>query len=473
MQLRTLEGGAIEVDPTALSALQGGIALPMLTPGEPGFDDSVRLWNGMIRKLPALVVRPTGVADVLHALRFVRERGILMSIKGGGHNIAGTALADGGLVLDMGRMKGIHVDRQARCVRVQAGCLLGDVDRETAVHGLAAVLGFVSETGVAGLTLGGGFGYLTRQHGWTVDTLREVELVTADGRVVRASRDEEPELFWALRGGGGNFGVVTSFVYELHHMPPRILGGLAFWDAAHAPDVLGVLREWSASAPRTVTSAVTVRKAPPAPFLPKEWHGRDVLGWVVCHMGDDLERARQDLAPVRQARRPIVDLIGETTYVAQQRLIDATQRKGPAYYWKTEYLPRLDADLLPILCERARAVTSPMSGIQMFQLEGALSERAPNDGAVGNRDARWMCAAAGSWPPEDPRGAEHEAWVRDTWSRIRPFSTGGSYVNFQTAEEGDDRVHAAYGGNYARLAAVKRAVDPHNLFRVNRNVRPS
>ena len=468
MEVRTLDGGTVELD---RNALQAGLRLPLLAPGEPGFDDSVRLWNGMIRKQPALVVRPAGAACVQHALRFARERGLLISIKGGGHNIGGTAIADGGIVFDLGRMKGVHVDPRARVARVQAGCLLGDVDRETAVHDLATVLGFISETGVAGLTLGGGFGYLTRQHGYTVDNLVEVEIVTADGKVRRASRDEDVDLFWALRGGGGNFGVVTSFTYALHPVPPRIVAGMVFWDAADAPAVLELLREWSASSPRTVTSALTIRNAPPAPFLPKQWHGKPVLGWVVCHVGADRDRALADLAPMRTIRKPIVDLIVEKTYVDQQRLLDATQPKGPAYYWKSEYLPRLDGDLFAVALAQARAVTSPMSAVIFFQMEGALSERENDDGAVGNRDARWMCAAAGSWPADDPRGAEHEAWVRATWSRLRPFSTGGSYVNFQGIDEGEDRTRASYGANYERLAAVKRAVDPDNFFRVNRNVR--
>jgi hypothetical protein len=254
-------------------------------------------------------------------------------------------------------------------------------------------------------------------------------------------------------------------------VPPRIVAGMVMWDAADAPAVLELLREWSASSPRTVTSALTIRNAPPAPFVPKEWHGKPVLGWVVCHVGADRDRALADLAPVRTIRKPIVDLIVEKTYVDQQRLLDATQPKGPAYYWKAEYLPRLDGDLIPVALEQAKAVTSPMSAVIFFQMEGALSERKDDDGAVGNRDARWMCAAAGSWPADDPRGAEHEAWVRDTWSRLRPFSTGGSYVNFQGADEGEDRTRSAYGANYERLAAVKRAVDPDNFFRVNRNVR--
>jgi hypothetical protein len=403
MEVRTLDGGTVALD---RNALQAGLRLPLLAPGEPGFDDSVRLWNGMIRKRAALVVRPTGAADVLHALRFARERGLLISIKGGGHNIGGTAIADGGIVFDLSRMKGVHVDPRTRVARVQAGCLLGDVDRETAVHDLAAVLGFISETGVAGLTLGGGFGYLTRQHGYTVDNLVEVEIVTADGKVRRASRDEDADLFWALRGGGGNFGVVTSFAYALHPVPPRIVAGMVFWDAADAPAVLELLREWSASSPRTVTSALTIRNAPPAPFMPKEWHGKPVLGWVVCHVGADRERAFADLAPMRTIRKPIVDLIVDKTYRRSAALArrDAA-RRGPPTPGSPSTCPRLDGDLIPVALEQAKAVTSPMSAVIFFQMEGALSERKNGRRTPSGTATRDGCARRRALGPPTIRAA--------------------------------------------------------------------
>jgi FAD/FMN-containing dehydrogenase len=471
--LATLDGGTARISGAALDAFQTQLRLPLLCPTDPIYGESCLLWNGMIAARPALVARPTGVADVLACVRFAREHGLLLSIKGGGHNIAGTALAANGFLLDMARMKGVHVDPATRTARVQAGCLLGDVDRETQVHGLAAVLGFVSETGVAGLTLGGGFGYLTRRRGWTVDTLQEVEIVTADGALRRASRQVDPDLFWALRGGGGNFGVATSFTFALETVGPRVLAGGVFWDGELAPEILAQYREWSLSAPRELTTAITMRKAPAAPFLPKEWHGRPIIGMVACHSGTDLARAAMDLAPMRGFRKPIVDVVVEKPYLEQQRMLDATQPKGLHYYWKSEFVPRLDGGLLSVAAERAALQTSPMSQLILFHIGGALSERASDDGAVGNRDAQWVCGVAGAWRADDADAAAHQRWARDTWEGVRPFSTGGSYVNFQTADEGEDRLRASYGANFERLAAAKRAYDPDNLFRVNRNVRPA
>jgi FAD/FMN-containing dehydrogenase len=473
LQLRGLDGQDVPIDDQALAGLQASLRVPLLVRGRPPSDDAVddacRIWNGMITERPVLVARPSGNADVIACVNFARERNVLLCVKGGGHNVAGTALADGALMLDMSLMKGVFVDRASKTVRVQAGCLLGDIDRETQVHGLAAVLGFVSETGVAGLTLGGGFGYLTRRYGWTVDNLLEVELVTADGRLRRAAADEHEDLFWALRGGGGNFGVATSFVFRLFEVGPRIMGGLIAWDGRQADEVLAFFKEFTAKAPRALTCASTMRLAPPAPFLPKEWHGKPIVGVVACHTGA-LEQARVDLAPLKSFGKPIVDLVVEKNYLEQQRMLDATQPKGMHYYWKSEYVSGLSDDLLAVARSKAAEIASPMSQLIFFQLGGALNERPPDDGAVGNRNTAFVCNIAGAWPPNDPNGPAHKAWVRKAWDAIRPFSTGGVYVNFQSADEGDDRVRAAYGDNYPRLLEAKHKYDPGNLFRVNRNI---
>jgi FAD/FMN-containing dehydrogenase len=402
---------------------------------------------------------------------FAREHGLLLSIKGGGHNIAGTAIAEGGLVLDMSRMRDVAVDPDARFVRVGPGCLLQDVDRATQEHGLATVLGFVSETGVAGLTLGGGFGYLARRFGWAADNLEEVEIVTADGRIRTASHDKDADLFWAIRGGGGNFGVVTRFMFRLHPVGPTITGGLILWSAEHADEVLATYRELTESAPRELTAAAVVLTAPPAPFIPEAWHAKPVIGMLVCHSG---QNAEADLAAVRGLGEPIADLISEKPYVAQQSILDdsPSEAKGLHQYWKAEYLPGLSSEYLDIFRHQALNMTSPLSYSVIFHIGGVLNERADDDGAVGNRDARFISGFSGVWPPADDHAAEHVAWVRDGWESIRPFSTGGNYVNFQLAEDDTARTADAYGKNFRRLRQAKAEYDPDNLFRVNRNIPP-
>ncbi|HWC12865.1 MAG TPA: FAD-binding oxidoreductase [Acidimicrobiales bacterium] len=461
-----LDGGSVTLTAQQLEALASRIRGPVLQAGDEGWAEAVLVWNGMVAKVPALVLQPTSAADVAEAVRFAAEHGLLLSVKGGGHNIAGTAMAPGGLTLDMALMRQVTVDPDARQVHVGPGCRLGEVDAVTQERGLAAVLGFVSETGVAGLTLGGGFGYLTRRFGWTVDNLDEVEIVAADGRVLTASREENADLFWALRGGGGNLGVVTRFTFPLYEVGPIVTGGLIGWGAERAPEVLAAYRQLTESAPRELTAVLTIRLAPPAPFLPPEWHGKPIVGVVVCHTGP---RAADDLAGLRGLGSPIVDLIVEKPYTAQQSMLDATQPKGPHYYWKTEFIPGLSDEFFDSFHAGAVQVTSPMSQSIMFHLAGALNERGDDDGAVGNRDAAFVTGYAASWRPDDPRGAEHVAWARDSWSAIRPFSTG-NYVNFQVADDDATRIAAAYGDNYGRLQQVKAAYDPGNLFRVNRNV---
>jgi FAD/FMN-containing dehydrogenase len=365
----------------------------------------------------------------------------------------------------------VHVDRARRLVRVQGGCLLGDVDRETQHHGLATVLGFVSETGVAGLTLGGGYGYLTRRFGWAADNVVDVEIVSADGSVVDASSDENADLFWALRGAGHNFGIVTSFTFRLHEVGPLVTGGLIAWPAEHASEVLAAYAEVSGSSRRELTMAATMRLAPPAPFVPKEWHGKPIIGVVVCHSGS-AQQAEQDIAPLRACAKPIVDLISVKPYAAQQSMLDATQPKGLHYYWKSEYLPTLTQPMLESFRQHGALVPTPQSQIVMFHVAGAISERPADDGAVGNRDAHHIFGAAGCWLPDDANAAAHTAWVRGAWQAMRPHATGGIYVNFMTEEEGEDRVRAAYRDNFARLATVKAKYDPDNVFRSNKNVLP-
>ncbi len=467
--LRTLDGEDVGIDSDVWDPIP---EKNRLLPGDPGFEDATRIWNGMIHKQPGLVIQPESTDEVAEVVNRAREHRLLFSIKGGGHNVAGLSLADGGLTLDMSRMRDVRVDRENRLVHVGPGCLLGDVDRATQEHGLAATLGFVSETGVAGLTLGGGFGYLSRRFGFSVDDLIEVEVVTADGRVRRAGREAEAELFWALRGGGGNFGVVTEFIFELHEVGPHIMGGLIAWPAAdHAEDVLGLYQEMTSSAPRELTLVTTMRLAPAAPFLPEAWHGKPIIGMVACHSGDQ-EQAARDLAPIKDFGKPIADLVVPKTYVEQQSMLDATQPKGANYYWKTEFLSGLSNGYLDVFRANAEGIESPMSQVILFHIEGAVNEHAEDDGAVGNRDAAFVTGAAGAWPAPDPNGDAHQAWVRSAWERIRPFSTGGNYINFQSTDEDASRIEDSYRSNFERLRRAKAEYDPENLFRVNRNLEP-
>jgi FAD/FMN-containing dehydrogenase len=471
IRMRGLDGDPVEIGAHSLEAFMANVNGPVLRPSDAGFDEAVRIWNGMISKRPALVVQPVSAGDVRETIRFVGANGIQLSVKGGGHNIAGTSLADGGLTLDMSQMRSVEVDPERRVAYVGPGCLLGDIDRATQAHGLATVLGWISETGAAGLTLGGGMGYLTRRFGWTVDNLEEVEIVTADGAVRRAAVDDHEDLFWAIRGGGGNYGVVTRFTFRLHDVGPEMTGGLIVWDADKADDVLALYRELSETAPRELTLAVTMRLAPPGPFIPEPWHGKPAIGILACHTGD-LSQAEKDLAPIRSLGKPLADVIVQKRYVEQQSMLDGTQPDGMHYYWKSEFFPGLSNELLETYREHAAAIASPMSQILIFQLGGALADHDADDTAFGNRDAAYSFFAAGSWPPGSPDEDKHLAWVRTSWEAIRPYSTGGNYVNWQTADEDDSRVQEAYRGGLEKLATIKATYDPDNLFRVNRNIRP-
>lgn len=430
MRARTTNGDGLELAPEALAALRSRLRGRLLSSDEPAdgaaYDESRRLWNAMIDRRPAAVASCLGAGDIVECVRFARERDLLLSVKSGGHNIAGLAVADGALMLDLSAMRGVWVDAAARVAHAQAGCLLGDIDRETQLHGLATVLGFVSQTGAAGLTLGGGFGFLTRRWGWTSDNVVGMNLVTADARVVRASEGENADLFWALRGGGGNFGVVTGIDYRLHPVGPEIVGGVVAWPASEAPKVLELYREMAADAAPELTLVTILRPAPPAPWLPKEAHGQPMVAIVACHSGD-VEAAERAVAPIKSFGRPIGD----------------------------------------ILIRRP-----PHSAIILFQIGGALNQLAADHSPVGNRDARVVLNVASSWekPADDDANID---WTRGVWSDLRRYSTGGTYINFLTEEEGPERTAAALGGALERLAAVKAKWDPQNVFRTNRNIAPA
>lgn len=468
---RSLGGGEVRLTQAAIEALRSSLRGPLLRPGDAGFEPLSAVWNGMIARRPAMIARCLGTADVIAGVNFAREQGIVLSVKGGGHNISGIAVCEGGLMLDMSLQRGVWVDAAGRRAVAQTGCTLGDLDRETQLHGLAACLGFVSRTGIAGLTLGGGFGYLTRKHGWTSDTVRSMELVTADGQLVRASEAENPDLFWGLRGGGGNFGIVTNIEYNLFPIGPEIVGGAVAWLADDAERVLTMFRDYARNAPPEMTCVAAVRPAPPAPWLPVDVHGKLIVLMLLCYTGP-VDEGERLVAPIKSFGATVGDVLQRRTYVSQQSLLDATQPDGRRYYWKSEYLPELEPSMMPELVKHARRIQSPHSMITLFQLDGALNLLPGDHSAVGNRDARMVINIAAAWDAEsdDDRCIE---WARSSWRGLRRYSTGGTYINFLTEEEGGDRLRAAYGHNYDRLVEVKQKWDPGNLFRANKNIPPS
>jgi FAD/FMN-containing dehydrogenase len=470
VQLQTVQGTEVELDPAAIDGLRAALRGLVLMNGDSGYEDSRTVWNAMIGRSPALVARPLGTADVIAAVRFAREHDLVLCIKGGGHNIAGLATADGAMMLDMSAMRGAWTDVERMVVHAQAGCQLGDVDRETQVHGLATVLGFVSMTGIAGLTLGGGFGYLTRRWGYTSDNVVGFDVVTAEGELVRASADENPDLFWGLRGGGGNFGVVTGIDYTLYRVGPEVVGGVVAWPASEAPAVLEHYCKLAEEAPRELTLVALQRPAPPAPWLPAEIHGKPIVAIVACHSGDPAE-GEDAVKPIKSFGSPVGDVLVRRPYTQTQALLDATQPKGRRYYWKSEYLAGIEPELCQKAIDHAGRIQSPHSAVIFFQLGGALNDLPEEHSPVGNRDARYVLNLAGSWENEADDDA-NVTWARDAWEDLRPFSTGGNYINFLTEDESQERVEAALGGALERLGAVKARWDPNNVFRTNRNIRP-
>lgn len=459
------------LDESTIQALKSRLRGPLLRPGDASYEEARKIWNGMIDRHPALIARCTGVADVIDAVNFARENNLLVSVRGGGHNIAGSALCDDGIMIDLSQMKGIHVDPQARIARAQPGITWGDLDRETQLFGLATPGGIHSETGVAGLTLGGGFGWLSRKHGFTVDNLRSVDIVTANGRLVTASATENADLFWGVRGGGGNFGIVTSFEFELHPVGPTVMAGMVLYPMEQAREVLRFYREFGATAPDNLGLLGLLRVAPPAPFLPEAIHGKPVVGIAACYAGP-VEEGEQVMRPIKEFGTPIADLIKPKPFAMHQTLFDAASPTGRQYYWKTEYFSEISDDYIETVITYASRLSSPLTAVLCMQLGGAISRVAEDSTAATNRDAAYVLNIQAAWL--DPHEADtHVQWTREFWQAMQPLGTGGAYVNFLSADEGEARVRAAYGANYDRLVALKNKYDPTNLFRMNQNIRPT
>jgi FAD/FMN-containing dehydrogenase len=468
MVIRTPASAAPKVEAELLRA---GVRGPVILPADPGYDAARAIWNGAIDRRPACIVRCTGVADVVAAVDFARERDLLVAVRSGGHGVGGHALCDGGVVIDLSPMKGIRVDPVARTARAEAGVLWGELDRETQLHGLATVGGIVTHTGIAGLTLGGGIGWLMRKHGATVDNLLSADVVTARGEIVTASEEENPDLFWAIRGGGGNFGVVTSFEYRLHPVGPVVLAGPVFHLLEDAREVLRFYREFIAGVPDELTTIFELSVAPPAPFLPEEVHGKQVVMVGACYAGSPDEGA-EVVRPLKQFGRPIADLLEPKRYTALQSMFDPMVPHGWHRYWKSVELPPLTDTAIDTLVEHAPAVTSPKSYCIVFQLGGALARVSEDETAFSQRDAAHNVNVNAVWTEEDPDAERHIAWAREYFDALQPHAGGRVYVNF-LGEEGGNRVRQAYGArNYERLVELKRAYDPTNLFRLNQNIEP-
>jgi FAD/FMN-containing dehydrogenase len=459
------------LDEATVVALKTHVRGPLLRPGDIGYDAACSIWNGMIERRPGLIARCTEPADVIAAVNFARTHDIVLAVRGGGHNVAGNALCDGGLVIDLSLLRGVQVDPQAHIARVQPGVTLGELDHETQVFGLATPVGMVSQTGVAGLTLGGGFGWLSRKYGLACDNLLSVDVVTADGRFITASEQKHADLFWGVRGGGGNFGVVTSFEFQLHPVGPTVMAGMVLYPMEQAREALLFYRDSAAAAPDELTLAAVLRVAPPAPFLPQHIYGKPVIGIAACYSGS-IEEGERVMRSLKNAGTPLADLIQPMPFVRFQSMLDSSSPSGLHYYVKSEYLPGLSDAAIETIISHASTLSSPLTAVLIAQLGGAISRVDEHATAAGNRQAQFVLNIQSSWQ-ESGESPRHMQWTREFWTAMRPFSTGGVYVNLLGQDEGQERVVAAYSENYERLVALKNKYDPTNLFRINQNIKPT
>jgi FAD/FMN-containing dehydrogenase len=450
------------------ASLRGGL----LRAGDEGYEEASKVWNGMITKKPALVVRVADTADVVTAVNFARENDLLLAVRGGGHNVAGTALADGGLVIDLSAMKGVEVDPEKRTVRAEGGVTIGELDTETQRFGLATPMGVVSKTGIAGLTLGGGIGWMRRKHGLSSDNLVSVEVVTADGRLLTASEEENAELFWGIRGGGGNFGVVTSFEYRLHPVGPEVMFTFVLYPGDRAKEVLLFGEEYVAQASDEVSPVGVLGRVPHVDDFPEEWHGEQFVALLAMYVGP-FEEGEKALRPLRDLGDPIADLSGPMPYVEAQKILDEDYPDGMRYYWKSANVNGLSDETIERLMAHAEAAPSHHSTIDVWYQGGAMGRVGAHETAFGDRSAPYLLGIEANWEePEDDEA--NVAWARETVAGMRRFSDGGIYLNFPGfLEEGQEMMKDAFGENYGRLANLKAKYDPANLFRLNQNIKPA
>jgi len=458
-------------DAQAIAALAEKFRGDLIKPSDPAYEEARKVYNGMIDKRPALIARCADVADVIAAVNFGRENGVLVAIRGGGHNGPGLGTCDGGLVIDLARLRGVRVDPKARTVRVEPGCTQGDVEHAAAAFGLAVPAGIVSTTGVAGLTLGGGTGYLTRAHGLTVDNLLEADVVLADGSFVTANENENADLYWALRGGGGNFGVVTSFLYRAHPVT-NVYAGPIFWDIKDAKQVMQTYRDLIGKAPVELGLFVGLKTVPSTDPFPKEHWGKKAAALIGAYNGS-ADNGIAAMKPFRDALpAPLFDWMSEMPFTAMQTLFDPFFPKGLQWYWKGDYVKELPDAAIDAHVASIQTAPSELCLMHLYPIDGAVHKVGPDATAWATRDARWSMVIAAIDP--DPKQAPKlKQWGRAYWEAVHPYNLGGAYVNFLMDDEAEGRVQASYGPNYERLAAVKKKYDPANLFRVNQNIRPA
>src|SRR5215471_1805766 len=468
--IRTLEGAIKPISQDTIAALCAKVRGTVALPGDDGYDAARTIWNAMVDRHPGLVVRAMGAADVIHAVKLARDEKLLLAIRSGGHNIAGNAVAEGGLLIDLSLMKSVRIDPVSSTARVEPGATLADFDKEAQAFGLVTPLGINSTTGVAGLTLGGGFGWTTRKFGLTVDNLISADVVTADGKFIRASAKENEDLFWALRGGGGNFGVVTSFEFKLHRLGPEVLSGLIVYPMAKAGELLPEFRRIADEAPDELTVWAVMRKAPPLPFLPAEWHGKDVLVFAACYSGD-IKEGEKAMKALRSLGKPIADVIAPHPFAGWQTTFDPLLTAGARNYWKSHDFNDLSDGAIKVIVDGVRNLPSPESEIFIAHVGGAMARIPSGATAWPNRDAHFIMNVHTRWG-DAAQDSANIAWARKFFDAAAPFATGSAYVNFMAGDE-DARVETTYGGNYRRLTEVKRRYDPDNLFRVNQNIRPA
>jgi len=449
------------------SQLRGSLCYP----GEPEYDQARTIWNAMVDKRPAAVIRAAGSDDVVRAVDFARDRQLLLSIRGGGHNIAGNAVCDGGLMIDLSAMKSVRIDPSNRTARVEPGVLLAEFDKEAQAFGLATPLGINSTTGVAGLTLGGGFGWVSRKLGLTVDNLLSADVVLAEGALVHASPNENEDLFWAIRGGGGNFGVVTSFEFRLHPVGPEVLAGLIVHPLSNAKQILQGYRRVAANAPDDLTCWAVMRKAPPLPFIPSEFHGKEVLILALCYVGDPA-KAEAAIAPLRALGQPVAEHVGPMPFVGWQQAFDPLLTPGRRNYWKSHDFVELGDAAIELMIDYAGRLPSPECELFIAQLGGAVNRVPATSTAYPHRDVNFVMNVHTRWGDASQDRA-CIGWAREVFDRMAPHATGGVYVNFMPGDEAQRVRRGAYGPNYERLSKLKAKYDPGNLFRQNQNITPA
>jgi FAD/FMN-containing dehydrogenase len=464
LQVTTLTGQETTLPAAAVDALKQSLRGPLIVPDDARYEETRKVWNGNIDRRPGLIVCCVGVSDVINAVHFARDNNLLVSVRGGGHNVAGSSICDGGIMIDLSHMKSIRVDPVQRTARAEPGVRGGELDHETQAFGLATPTGIVSNTGIAGLTLGGGFGWLSRTYGLASDNLLSVDIVTADGRLLRTSATEHEELFWGIRGGGGNFGIVTSFEYQLHPVGPTVLAGMVTHPFDQAQGVLRFYRDFSSNIPDELTASAGLLTSP-------EGHLRVAI--VVCYNGPLLEGERA-IEPLRTFGPPLEDHIGAMPYRQLQTMFDAMTAPGQQYYEKAPFMKEISDEAIDILVSNFANVTSPLSFVLFEQMGGATSRRAKDANAFSHREAQYQLVIMSAW--RDSGGSErHIRWVRETAEAMERLIMGGGYINVlgREAEEGVDRIRAAFGEHYERLVALKNKYDPTNLFRHNQNIKPA